>query len=774
MLFSSRNIVITGVLLLMLMLFFGLFWWSDSSNSTLSGVVDYNVHVRPILSDKCFKCHGPDATKREANLRLDLPESAFAELKDAPGKFAIVAGNVEKSELLRRIKSHDTEVLMPPPASNLALTPLEIATLETWIAQGAVYQTHWAFSALVQPSLPASTDKAWEKNEIDLFVGKKLQEVGISHNKQADPERLLKRLCADITGLPPTVEMQADFLANPTDAVYEKWIDTLLADKHYGEKMAINWMDVARYADSHGYQDDGYRTMWPWRDWVIHAFNANYSYQKFVTWQLSGDLLPDKNKESILATGFNRNHKITQEGGVIDEEYRVEYVSDRTNTFGKAFLALTFECAKCHDHKYDPILQKDYYSCASFFDQVPERGFFGDIQTASLADPPIITITDKDIAGILQFVNKQDTAPVMVMVMQDSIKRRPTFVLSRGQYDQRLDAVVGSMPKAIMAFDTTTFSQNRLGLSGWLFDNKNPLTARVFVNRVWADIFGTGIVKTAGDFGMQGELPSHPELLDWLAADFRDHDWNIKRLVKQIVLSATYRQSAVIKPENLVKDNENRYLSSFPRKRLRAELLRDFVLATSGLLNPDIGGPSVKPYQPDGIWEATTSGRGELAVYNQDKGDKLYRRGLYSFIKRTAPPPVMLSFDASTRDQCEVRRMNTSTPIQALMMLNDPFVLEAARVLSERLSVEKTTAKQKIEAAFRRILCRKITDKELTLFAQYYEEEKARFSKNTKRAAAFLQVGEYEHIANIDVVAAAALMQMIDTMYNMEEASSKG
>jgi hypothetical protein len=513
--------------------------------------------------------------------------------------------------------------------------------------------------------------------------------------------------------------------------------------------------------------------MWPWRDWVIHAFNKNYPYDQFVTWQLAGDLLPNPTKEQVLATGFNRNHKITQEGGVIDEEYRIEYVTDRTNTFAKAFLALTFECAHCHDHKYDPISQKDYYRTFAFFNRVPEKGLVGDIQLASLADPPRIKITTEEINEILTFINKKDTTPVEVMVMKDSVWRRPTYILTRGVYDAHGEQVSIGLPPEILPFDSIKYGDNRLGLANWLFDKKNPLTARVFVNRMWQEFFGRGLVKTSGDFGMQGEMPSHPELLDWLAVDFRDHGWNVKRLIKQMVMSATYRQSATINNEKLAVDPDNILLARSSRKRLTAEGVRDLALASSGLLIKDIGGPSMKVYQPKGIWESSTSGRGVLARYVQDHGDDLYRRGLYSFIKRTVPPPGMLVFDASNRDQCEVNRMRTNTPLQALVLLNDPVILESARVFAERLMIDNSSADEKVMKAFKTIICREPKKEEFEQLIAYYNQEKINFNKAPQKATQFVEVGEYPHEQIKDVISLAALMQVVQTIYNLDEAITK-
>lgn len=742
-------------------------------NPLVVGAIDFNYQVRPILSDKCFKCHGPDANKREAGLRLDMKDAAYAELPEDSGKYAIVPGSLESSQLYHRIMTTDSSEMMPPPESNLALTEEEKVILTRWIEQGAAYKPHWAFIPPESPEVPTLPGNTWAVNEIDQFVLSKMQKAGLKPNDQADKERLLKRVYYDLTGLPPDVATQDAFLANNAPDAYEKIVDQLLANPHYGEKMAMHWLDVARYADSHGYQDDGPRTMWPWRDWVIHAFNENYPYDQFVSWQLAGDLMPGRTKEMILATGFNRNHKITQEGGVIDEEYRVEYVTDRTNTFGKAFLALTYECAHCHDHKYDPISMESYYGTFAFFNQVPEKGLYGDISANSLADPPYMTITAADRDSLLSFINEQDAADVRVMIMKDSSVIRPTYILERGVYSAHGREVGVSTPKAILPFDTIAYPKNRLGLAEWLFNDENPLTARVFVNRIWSQYFGRGLVKTSGDFGMQGELPTHPELLDWLAVDFRTHGWDIKRLVKQIVMSATYRQSAQISKEALATDPENIYLSHAPRIRYAAEFVRDMVLSSGGLLNDMIGGPSVKTYQPDGIWEAATSGRGPLATYVQDHDEMLYRRGMYQFIKRTVPPPVMLTFDASNRDQCEVQRIKTNTPLQALVMLNDPHVIEASRVMAERYVHNEQTPEASLKDAFQRIVCRKAREQELEVLLEIYQEQQEHYQQNPADAKVFLDSGEYPHLENIDPVRSAALMEAIQTIYNMEESITK-
>jgi hypothetical protein len=735
--------------------------------------VSYNFDIRPILSDKCYACHGPDAKKREAGLRLDVAESAYAKLKDGKG-VAIFPGKPEQSELYKRITSVDPEYQMPTPESHLGLlNENEIGLVKKWIEQGAKYEKHWAFTAPVLPAVPEVSDKDWSKNEIDRFVLQKMEGAGLAPNEEADKSHLLKRAALDLTGLPPTLEMQKKFEADGGDKAYEKIVDELLAQKTYGEKMAVYWLDVARYADSYGYQDDEYRTQWPWRDWLINAFNKNMSYDQFLSWQIAGDMLPNANKEQILATAFFRNHKYTEEGGVIPEEYRIEYNIDKTKTFSTGVLGLTVECAQCHDHKYDPISQEDYYRMFAFFNNSKEKGFEGDISQTKLAKNPVMTISDEEAKTLLSFINRPDTSKLMVSVLGDLDTLRPTHILNRGVYDAPGRVVTASALPAVMKFDTLKLPQNRLGLAKWTTSKSNPLTARVFVNQIWQEFFGRGIVKSTGDFGMQGELPTNPALLDWLAVDFMNHGWDIKRLVKQIVTSATYRQSAKVTEEKLKADPDNIYLSRGPRYRLPAELVRDMVLSTSGLLNPKIGGPSVKPYQPKGLWEAATSGRGTLRTYQQDRGEALYRRGMYTFIKLTVPPPSMIIFDASNRDHCEIKRSKTNTPLQALVMLNDPTVLEASRVLAERLVVKSTDIETNIKTSFQRIVCRQPTDKELKLLTDYYNSELTMFTKDKKHAFRVLNVGEYPHEAKTNEVQAAALMRVINALYNMEETITK-
>lgn len=742
------------------------------------GIISYNFQIRPILSDKCYNCHGPDANKRQAGLRLDIAEEAYKALQEHPRAHALVPGNPDLSELFVRVSTTDTSIMMPPPTSHRpALTEEEIALIKKWIQQGAKYEKHWAFVPPKKVALPKVKNKEWAKNEIDLFVLQQLEKRNLSPNEEADKERLLKRVSFDLTGLPPTPEQTDRFLKDNSPNAYEKMVDELLQQPGYGERMALPWLDVARYADSHGYQDDNYRTQWPWRDWVIHAFNENMPYNRFITWQLAGDLVPDSSKETLLATGFNRNHKITEEGGVIDEEYRVEYVVDRTNTLGKAILGVTLECAKCHDHKFDPFSQKEYYSMYAFFNNIKEAGLESTVGgPETFAKNPRMEIRDEDLKGVLSFINKTDTNKLEVSVMKDIEPKgkdtlRKAYILSRGNYDQHGEEVQPSTPAAILPFPSN-YPKNRLGLAEWLFNPDNPLTARVFVNRMWQEFFGRGIVKSSGDFGMQGDLPSHPALLDWLAVDFREHGWNIKRLVKQMVMSATYRQSAIATSAKQKADPENIYLSHASRVRLPAELVRDMVLASSGLLNKTIGGPSVKPYQPAGLWEMATSGRGLLSKYKQDTGQLLYRRGIYVFIKRTVPPPSMMIFDASNRDQCEVRRSRTNTPLQALVMMNDPTVIEASVALADQVIQSKVSPEAAVDIAFRKIICRHPEKKESEILINYLKDQNEYFKTHEDVAEKELKVGEYKPKTS-SKTELAAMTHVMQVIYNMEEAITK-
>lgn len=684
-------------------------------------IISYNFDVKPILSDKCYKCHGPDPKAIEGDFRLDLSDHWYRISKENVEKQIITPGVISKSELIDRIHSERSSHKMPPPESNLILSDRDKQVLERWIEQGAKWETHWAYIPPVKQIPPKTTFEDWCKSPIDYFVAAKLEENELKPSKIAEKELLLRRLFFDLSGLPPTLEQMDAFLEDQHEDSYEKFVDNLLSSSSYGERMASVWMDVARYADTNGYQDDTERFNWPWRDWVIHAFNKNLPYDEFVTWQLAGDLIPNASKEQILATGFNRNHMITQEGGVIEEEYRVEYVADRTATAAKAFLGLTMECARCHDHKYDEITQKDFFNLFNFFNKLDEKGIIGYTEIAS----PKINVDHQALKNDLPFLNLPDSIRnVEVMVMKEVEDIRKTYLLNRGSYDAPTDLETsGSMPAVVLEFDAG-LEKNRLGLSQWLFNKKNPLTARVAVNRLWQQFFGSGIVATSSDFGNQGTLPSHPELLDWLAVTFMEEDWDVKHLIKKIVMSSTYRQSSKSSKSQLTLDPKNSYLSVFPRQKLTAEMVRDNVLVSSELFVNKIGGPSVRPYQPAGLWKELTGGSTSNALkrYVVSKGGNQHRRSLYTFWKRTVPPPGMITFDAASRDLCAVERQKTSTPLQSLILLNDPQVYEAADALSSLiLSRGLKSDKENIINIYRRVTGRTPDNNEVEELIEFYE-----------------------------------------------------
>ena len=1066
--------------------------------------VDFNFHVRPILSDRCFACHGPDDRARKAGLRLDIREQALAKLES--GRRAIVPGRPGSSELVRRIYSTDPKEVMPEPSSHLTLTDIERGILARWIDQGAEWKPHWAFIPPARPQAPKPSRADWARSEIDRFVLAMLESRGLAPSPEADRETLLRRVSMDLTGLPPTLAELDAFLADQSPQAYERAVDRLLASTAYGERMAVDWLDIARYADSHGYQDDGMRDMWPWRDWVIAAFNRNLPFDQFVTWQLAGDLLPQATDEQRLATGFNRHHMQSQEGGVVPEEYRTEYVADRVNTFGRAFLGISVECARCHDHKYDPITQKEFFELFAFFNSVNESGqipYSGipsptvmvmDDDTRAAADAlkqeiaaleagmqaggdeferrfarwldglraqgpdarrsealptdglighlpldadvrkierpkpdpnstkppeprevvsyenranpkqrataggdkdkrpepvagkfggafrlpgdsyisigqqfaffernepfslsvwvrldkagvhgPLVTrsggvmngnrgyeiilhpdghltaglhhvFPDNSIeiatrtplpagewqqlgltydgssraSGLRLFVNgvPADTVVVVdnlhrsiiyakgkgtwgdlpplrfgkrqdettegvafdefrvyarqltsldmaalggaapsrghllarleglapaerdllrehfrlrvdpvhaktlarltrlrgvlnarlteldeVMTMRELPSPRPTFILARGAYDAPTQPVSPGTPRAIGSYPAG-LPPNRLGLARWLMSPSHPLTARVAVNRAWAMFFGRGIVPSLADFGSQGQLPSHPELLDWLATSFVESGWDLKALQKRIVMSATYRQSSVADPPRHEADPANQWLSRGPSHRLAAEQIRDAALAASGLLVRKIGGPSVYPYQPAGLWEALATRN--ATTYTEGKGDDLHRRSLYTVWKRSSPPPSATSFDAAERLVCTVNRQRTSTPLQALVLMNDPQYVEAARKVAERMVTEGgTTPRDRARYAYRLITSRTPAERELTLLEALYTNERARFATQPGAARGLLATGKSPRLAGLPAADVAAGTVVASTLLNTDAAVVK-
>lgn len=785
------------LIVLIPLILIGVWWMSGKSDgyAALPNEVDFNLHVKPILSDRCFKCHGPDENARDGKFRLDIEEVAFAALDSIGDRFAIVPGEPENSQLIQRIRHSDPEEKMPPPESNLSLSAYEIKLLEKWISQGAEWKQHWSFIPPEKAVLPKVPDQNWPKNAIDHFVLARLDREGLKPAVPEDKAKLIRRLSFDLRGLPPSPGEIDAFLADESDDAYEQVVDRMLASEAYGERMAVDWLDLARYGDTQGYHHDFERNMWPWRDWVIRAFNQNMSYDQFATWQLAGDLLPNPSYEQQLATAFNRNHKITQECGVIDEEFRVEYVVDRTNTLGTAFLGLTLGCAQCHDHKYDPISQEAYYQFFAFFNQVPEKGKWQGFQGSA---PPYLEIPEEERAEIKMYIDRliaaeyeacseQDSAEAYrwvweeelsqllqpVMVMTDMDTARPTFVLNRGVYSAQGKEVRPTTPTTILPYPDE-LPPNRLGLASWLFQPGHPLTARVAVNRYWQMIFGQGIVSTPEDFGNQGALPSHPQLLDWLAVSFQESGWDLKQLMKQMVMSATYQQAART-PEHLKKrDPDNVLLARGPQARLSAEMVRDNALAISGLLSHQVGGPGVKPYQPKGLWIEVSSGGRYQRKYMNSHGKDLYRRSMYTFWKRIQPPPAMMIFDASSRNNCIIKRQSTSTPLQAMVLLNDPQFTEAARVLADRMIREGgNTAKDRIAYGFRWATSRFPDADELEVLEDLLDMEIAEFKANPEKAAAYLKIGESPQNPDLPSIELAAYAVVASTLLNLIESIHK-
>lgn len=701
----------------------------------------FNHDIRPILSDRCFACHGPDADAREANLRLDLAETALADLG---GYHAIVPGKPDESELIRRIESDDPEVLMPPPDSHLTLSAGEKAMLRRWIEEGAKWETHWSFQPPIRPEVPEL--ETLEGTPIDAFVRKRLRAENLEPAPPADPVAWLRRATQDLTGLPPTLDEIDAFVADPSPDARARVVDRLLESDDFAERMTAEWLDHARYADSNGFQFDNERTMWPWRDWVIGAFRANLPFDRFVTEQLAGDLLDKPTRDQLIATGFNRNHGYSIEGGIIDEEYRVMYANDKTATFGTLFLGLTLDCARCHDHKYDPVSMTEYYSLYAFFNTSAEKGAPGEAGRKQKAAPPFLEL-------------ESEHGPVRAMIMKD--RPRETFVLGQGQFDQPGEKIAPGTPEVLPPFDG--HRPDRLGLARWLTGEENPLFARVTVNRLWRQFFGVGLVKTVDNFGVQGEQPSHPELLDWLAVEFRDSGWDLRHVIRLIVLSDTYGQSSDFRED--VGDPENRLLARGPSFRLDGERIRDQALAAAGLLVREVGGPSVKPYQPEGVWEDLNAPASHAEEYVRGSGDALYRKSLYTYWRRAAPHPAMTSFDAPSRDVCTVERATTNTPLQALVTLHGPTYIEASRKLAE-LALE---AGSPIDFAFRRVLSRRPGARERQILDELHADRLRHYQQKPGAADRLLAVGESPVVSEADRTRLAALSDVCHALFNLSE-----
>jgi hypothetical protein len=797
--------------------------------------------VLPILSENCFHCHGPDEKGRQAELRLDTHEGVLAELN---GHKVVTPGDPQASELIRRLLSTDPDEVMPPSSTKKTLTAPQIETLKRWIREGAVWGKHWAFEPLTPPSVPqVPAGFGTVVNPIDNFVLARLQTEQLQPSPAADKTTLIRRVTLDLTGLPPTPEEVEAYLADESPTAYEKLVDRLLASPRYGERMVWDWLEAARYADSNGYQGDNERTMWPWRDWAVSAFNSNLPFDQFTTWQLAGDLLSDATRDQKLATGFLRNHMINGEGGRIAAENRVDYVLDMTETTGTVWMALTLNCCRCHDHKFDPLRQVDYYSLFDFFNQTPVDGGGGNPQTPPVLEVPspeqtaqlaaasaehaaaaaeLATLEqavfgngaeplsksklaanlsdelkkfldrpakDRDsnqLQKLTEVVHDLEQEPYKqllekvkslvdrrngvsgsiprVMVMADQPNRRETFVLTKGLYNKPTETKVsGNTPASLPALPSEA-ARNRLGLAQWLISKENPLTARVIVNRFWQQVFGIGLVKTSEDFGVQGEKPSHPELLDWLAADFRDSGWNVKALMKQIVMSATYRQSSHVAPGMAERDPQNRLLARGARYRLPSWMIRDQALAASGLFVEKVGGPPVKPYQPDGVWEEATFGNKQ---YKADTGEALYRRSLYTFWRRIVGPTMF--FDVAPRQFCVVKPLRTNTPLQALAIMNDVQYIEAARALAERAMKTSPDRDSQIAFAFRRLLGRGPRSEEIAVLGTSFDRQLEEYRMAHQEAESLLKQGASPRDTSLNIAEHAALTGVMLAILNLDE-----
>jgi hypothetical protein len=813
---------------------------------------------------------------------LDRREQAIVAAES--GEIAVVPNRPQSSQLIKRVFSDDVVAVMPPPSANKPLSERQKELLRQWIEQGAEYESHWSFIPPQRSTTPSVSQTQWPRNAIDVFILARLESEGLHPSPKAEFATLLRRLSLDLLGLPPTLsdvdafiqEMQeagrVDHSVEPAstaalDATYLRWVDRLLDSPHYGERMAVDWLDAARFADSNGYQVDRDREMYAWRDWVINAFNANLPFDQFTIEQIAGDLLPEATFSQKIATGFHRNHMLNEEGGIIPEEFLAEYCADRVETTAAIWLGQTFNCARCHDHKFDPFTQRDFYGLYAFFHNVTEKGIgnYGanirrnappflklpapeiesklvtlraeqdeakqrlsalDVQlladqtiweeqirkaaaeqAAKPAEAPaavpeeivaiinkaLVDRTDDEKKKLLEYhhstnpdrktlaervtaLNKQvDETELQIptaLIMEELPQPRVTQIMIRGAYNKLGDVVTANTPSSLPAI-SSVLPRNRLGLAKWLVDPANPLPARVTVNRLWQSLFGIGLVRTSEDFGTQGEPPSHPELLDWLADEFIRSGWDVKHMLRLMVSSATYRQRSTVMAEVRDRDPDNRLLARGPRFRLQSEFLRDQALAVSGLLVTKVGGPSVKPYHPPGLYEQITAGNG-TNIYVEGTGDDLYRRSMYTYWKRSVPNPAMLAFDAPFREACTLRRPRTNTPLQALNLMNDPTYVEAARFLAGRMLTETgTELDAQLEYGFRLLLARPPQPAELAVLTSAYQRSRVDFSTDAAAVTELLKLGARRSPEALDPVRLAAMTIVASTILNLDEAVMK-
>lgn len=777
---------------------------STHADETDATAVSFNRDIRRILSDNCFFCHGPDEKERQADLRLDVP------------------GEVDFDEVLSRIVESDQDLLMPPPESNKVLSPSQIKVLRQWIQQGAPYESHWSFTPRSSVDPPTVEIDAYQPQSIDRFVAAGLHKKSMQPNPPADKRTLIRRLTMDLTGLPPTPQDIRAFLDDSSPQAYERLVDRLLESPHYGEHMARYWLDLVRFADTNGLHHDHYREMTPYRDWVIRAFNDNLPFDQFVIAQIAGDLYPEPTTDQLVASGFNRLHLIIDRGTALPEESFTRNVVDRVSSVGTAFLGLTLECAVCHDHKYDPITQRDFYQLFAFFnnfDGGPETGGRSGLDFKRGLQPPYLEIPSDDQARELANLNEQirdaeaalknteadnessatginreqldkqlktlqaardqliESIPA-ALVMKERADIRPAHILVRGNYDQPSEVVQRDTPAFLPPSESAGTNKTRMDLAKWLVDPANPLTARVAVNRIWQQLFGVGIVKTSEDFGAQGEPPSHPELLDYLANQFVDSGWDVKVLIREMVLTQTYRQSSAASRDQFVSDPENRMLARGSRYRYDAEVLRDQILAVSGLLNPEMFGKSVKPPQPEGLWKIVAMPYSYPREFVADEGDKIYRRSVYSFWKRGLPPPQMTIFDAPTRESCTARRERTNTPLQALVLMNEQQYFVAAMTLAkDLLSKAELDDNGRIEFAFESITSKLPTDAVQDRLAKALDGFRSVYHDDPEAAkqmiAAFENTAPPNERTDAENTELAAMTMLVHSLLNLDATKTR-
>lgn len=771
------------------------FFALESAPREDADLVQFNRDIRPILADNCYACHGPDRVQRKADLRLDMPE----DLARVAGNIETVrAGRLQESELLRRLLAENPEERMPPPESEKQLTPAQIDLVRRWIAQGAAWQGHWAYLPITRPQPPAISDRSLVYNPIDAFVLAELQKQSLPPAPEADRATLARRASLDLCGLPPEPEELAAFLQDSAADAYEKYIDRLLASPHYGERMAMFWLDLVRYADSVGFHGDQPINMFAYRDYVIDAFNQNLPFDQFTLEQLAGDLLPQATAAQKIAASFNRLNMMSAEGGGQDKEYLAKYAADRLRATSGAWMGATFGCAECHDHKYDPYTMRDFYRFEAFFADITERGIYHGANDNGQWGPMMPTPTreqsaeqarlDAEIAALqcqleagpqdpqslrarlaeLEQARAALAAQIVQMPATVAGEPRPIRILPRGNWmDDSGELVLPGVPAFLQFEPEPPHRQTRIDLARWLTSPRNPLTARVFVNRLWKLCFGAGLSRRVDDLGTQGDWPSHPELLDWLASEFIDSGWNIKHMLRLIVTSRTYRQSSL--PDRAVRERDpyNRWLTRQGRFRVEAEMVRDIALAASGLLVREVGGPSVKPYQPPGYWAYLNFPPRE---WQNSSGPDLYRRGLYTHWQRQYLHPALLAFDAPSREECTAERVRSNTPLQALVLLNDTEFVEAARALAARMICESgPSAAERIELGYQLVLSRLPRAEEVQVLAHLATRHLEQYRQDHAAASALLAVGAQPAPAEVDPCELAAWTSVARVLLNLHE-----